>query len=150
MPWEKFVLEPKSRPNKKGGNMKKGILLSLVLLMALQVSVVSAGDDPSIKGKLRKNITKSMTKFIDRNTFQDSFVIYDPVLGELKKLTLVKLHSGIVKKGDFYVSCADFTDTRGAAYDIDFLVVDNEGRLRTVEAVVHSIEGKKRKYHLEN
>jgi hypothetical protein len=130
--------------------MRKRIAILTLAFLALQMNTAFAGNDPSIKGDLRDNISKSMNSFIDENTLQDSFVIYDPVAGELKKLQLQKLHSGIAKKSDFYVSCADFTDSSGKLYDVDFLVVEDGDSVKTVEAVVHSADGNKRKYHLEN
>jgi hypothetical protein len=130
--------------------MRKGTLLLLPALIALQISTAFAGDGPSVKGELKDNIKSSMKAFIDRNTLDNSFVIYDPVAGELKKLQFQELHDGIAHKGDFYVSCADFNDSNGKLYDIDFLVVEDGLSVKTVEAVVHAADGNKRKYHLEN
>ena len=33
--------------------------------------------------------------------------------------------------------------------DLDFLVIKDGDNLKTIQAVVHSVDGKKRKYHLE-
>ena len=130
--------------------MRKRTLLLSLALITLQVNTAFAGNGPGIKGELKNNIKNSMESFINRNTLDDSFVIYDPVAGELKKLQLQKLHAGIAQKGDFYVSCADFSDSSGKLYDIDFLVVEDGRSVKTVEAVVHAADGNKRKYHLEN
>ncbi len=75
--------------------------------------------------------------------------VYDSVQGSLLKLKLDKLHSGIVKKGDFYVSCADFKDQAGRKIDVDFMVRPSGNKLITTQALIHSVDGKKRKYHLE-
>lgn len=53
-------------------------------------------------------------------------------------------------KNGFYVSCADFVDQHGRKIDIDFLVRPAGDRLKTTQAIVHSIDGDKRQYHLEN
>jgi hypothetical protein len=108
-----------------------------------------AGDDPSIKGQMRTGIQAAMNEHIKDNMVDGRYAIYDAEKGELKWLTLDKLHEGIVKKGDFYVSCADFVDAQGKKYDIDYLVA-KEGSYRVLEAVVHAEDGKKRKYHLED
>ena len=105
--------------------MLKQRLLSIILVSSLMVTIVWAGDDPSIKGNLRLNIQTAMGSHVNQNTIQGDYIMYDAVKGELKKLKLTKLHSGIVKKGNFFVSCADFEDQRGKAYDIDFLVAEN-------------------------
>jgi|TARA_B110000495_G_scaffold192771_1_gene197293 hypothetical protein len=60
------------------------------------------------------------------------------------------LHKGVVKKGPFYVSCADFVDAKGRAYDLDFLVAGKGETLRVLQALVHSVDGEKRPYHLES
>ena len=75
--------------------------------------------------------------------------IYDAVGGKLLALKFAKLHEGVVKKGDFYVSCADFVDKKGTKVDLDFLVIKEGDNLQTIQALVHSLDGKKRKYHLE-
>ena len=113
----------------------KRLLLCLAAL-ALTTSAALAADAPSIKGQIRTDVQEAMKKHIARNTIGDHYVIYDAGKGELKKLTFKELHKGIVKKGDFYVSCADFV---AAGEDTHVL-----------QALVHSINGNKRKYHLED
>ncbi len=122
------------------------LLLGLSLLTA---PVANAADDPSIKGDLRTNIQATMDTFIKHQTIDGTLRLYDPVADELIKVKLKKLHPGIVKKGDFFVSCADFVDSKGRKYDLDFLVVPAGDKLITTQAIVHSVDGKKRKYHLE-
>ena len=124
----------------------KTVLAVPILALAF---TAQAADDPSIKGDLRKNIQASMNDFIQQQNINGSMYVYDAVDGKLLKLKLDKLHSGIVKKGDFYVSCADFRDGDGRKVDIDFLVRPSDNGLITTQALVHSIDGNKRKYHLE-
>jgi hypothetical protein len=130
--------------------MKQILNLFIIPLLFLGISIAYAGDDPSIQGKLREDIGISMQEYIKKNTMNNDFIIYDAVDGQLKRLEFDKLHKGIVKKGDFYVSCADFVDKEGNKYDIDFLVGDTGKGLETLEAVVHSVNKKKRKYHVED
>ena len=131
---------------------KTNFLFIAVIGISLLFStpVVLAADDPSIKGDLRQSIMDSMKTFIDNRIVNDRFYIYDASQGKLLKLKFDKLHEGIVKKGDFYVSCADFFDSSGKKIDLDFLVVKDGSQLKTIQAVVHSVDGKKRKYHLES
>lgn len=117
---------------------------------ALASGTAVAADDPSIKGQIRADIQSSMSAFVDAQKTSDGSVVhYDPVDGKLLKLTLVALHEGIVKKGHFYVSCADFKSESGTLYDIDFLVVPAQDGMRVNQAIVHSVDGVKRKYHVE-
>lgn len=122
-----------------------GILVSTLFA----ATTAWAGDDPSIKGDLRSNIQASMNDFITGQSVDDTMLVYDAVDGKLLELSLDNLHSGIVKKGDFYVSCADFIDQDGREIDIDFMVREKNDTLITTQALVHSIDGEKRTYHLE-
>ena len=138
---------------KYGGKMKNTIIgLRLATLLVISfwlASVALAGNDPSITGDLRENIKASMMSFIENRMVKDTFMIYDAGKGKLLKLKFDKLHDDIVKKGEFYVSCADFYDENGRKIDLDFLVIPDGEDMRTVQAVIHSVDGKKRKYHLE-
>jgi len=120
---------------------------TLVVLCANTSAI--AGDDPSIKGDLRGNIKESMNQFIKNQTIDNVLFVYDSVEGKLHKLKFDALHNGIVEKNGFYVSCADFKDQNGRKFDIDFLVRPSGSKLITTQALVHSVDGKKRKYHLE-
>ena len=125
-------------------------LATVLVISIVLTSIAFAGNDPSIKGDLRTNIKVSMMSFIENIMVNDTFMIYDASKGKLLRLKFDKLHDGIVKKGEFYVSCADFFDEKGKKVDLDFLVIPDGDDLRTVQAVIHAVDGKKRKYHLES
>ncbi len=126
------------------------VVLVSLFLFTLAASSSLAGDDPSIQGELRKGIQVSMKEFVDKQTIGGVYRHYDPVAGKLLELEPGEIHSGIVKKGDFYVSCADFVDPEGHKLDLDFLVIESGGELRTMQAIVHKVDGEKRPYDLEN
>jgi hypothetical protein len=133
-------------------SLHKTIIWTLAAIFSLAIvatGIVTAADDPSIKGALREDIKASMMSFIDGTMISDNYYIYDAVGGQLLELKFAKLHEGIVKKGNFYVSCADFIDENGSKVDLDFLVIKDGDNFKTIQAVVHSLDGKKRKYHLE-
>ncbi|HSG31868.1 MAG TPA: hypothetical protein VLB82_10020 [Thermodesulfobacteriota bacterium] len=130
--------------------MNKLVISAFSLMFVTLSMVVYAGDDPSIQGKPRTGSQTAMTNHINANTFDGKYVIYDAVQGKLLKLDFKELHAGLVKKGDFYVSCADFTDTQGNKYDLDFLVGEKSNDYFVVQALVHKVNTDKRKYHLEN
>ena len=125
-------------------------LATVFVISIVLTSVALAGNDPSIKGDLRTNIKASMMSFIENRMVNDTFMIYDASKGKLLRLKFDKLHDGIVKKGEFYISCADFFDEKGKKVDLDFLVIPDGDNLHTVQAVIHAVDGKKRKYHLES
>ncbi|MFQ5930990.1 MAG: hypothetical protein ACE5MM_01140 [Nitrospiraceae bacterium] len=128
----------------------KGIRIIAFVLVFVFSTMSFGADDPSIKGETRMGIQSAMKSHIDENVFNGKYLVYDAVEGKLKQLTLKKLHEGIVKKAEYYVSCADFVDNQGNLYDLDLLVVQQSGDFRVLETVVHSINGNKRKYHLED
>lgn len=126
----------------------RNLVLALALLVFGSPSVLLAGDDPSIQGELRKGIQASMTAYIDDHTVDGTFWHYDAVTGAVLELEFQELHAGIVKKGKFYVSCADFTDPAGQKLDLDFLVVGDKDGLTAVQGFVHKIGDEKRSYDL--
>lgn len=146
-----------AHPNQKGNGMMTTRKISTsgpaaiasIMLLALIAGSAQAGNDASIKGDLRTNIHKAMDAFVAHQRIDGRLNLYDPVDGKLLSLGSYELHSGIVKKGDFYVSCADFQNQEGRVIDVDFLVLPNHGQLQVTQGIVHSVEGKKRKYHLE-
>lgn len=129
---------------------KYAAVVFLLLAFTISDRPVEAADDPSIKGELRASIQTAMGELIQRNTVDGVFRHYDPVAGKLLRLQLKELHDGIVQKGDFYVSCADFKDEAGNTFDLDFLVVPAGDGVRAVQALVHKSDGVKRPYHLES
>ena len=130
--------------------MKRFLFIITICLTLGAATAAFSADDPSIKGETRTKTQKAMSDHIKENNFDGSYIIYDAVTGDLLRLQFKELHKGIVKKDDFYVSCADFTDKQGNKYDLDFLVVDNDGNFEVYEAIVHKVNGEKRKYDLED
>lgn len=121
-----------------------------ILLVGLLVTAAYASDDPSIKGQLRADIHHAMNTHIEANVIEGEYVLYDALRGKVLRMNLDELHEGIVSKGDFYVSCADFTDSSGNTYDIDFMVAGDEKDLSVYQAIVHEDKSGKRPYHLED
>ena len=130
--------------------MIRHLALSAAAALLLAAPAAQAGNDPSIEGDLRKNIQAAMDSWVGEQTVDGTVRLYDPVEGRLLELRFEELHDGIVKKGDFYVSCADFADQDGRKIDVDFLVLPDGDELIATQAIVHSVDGKKREYHLEN
>lgn len=124
------------------------LLLSLVL-SGILYSTAQAADDPSIEGALRMNIKAAMKTYILDNTVDGTLYVYDSADGELMELKFGALHEGVVRKGDFYVSCADFSTKDNQKIDLDILVKNVGANLVGSASLVHSINGEARQYHLE-
>jgi len=122
----------------------------MIAILSLVIATTTyAADDPTIKDQLRLDIQSAMKIHITENQIKGSYVYFDTKTGKLLKLQLEELHSGIVSKGDFYVSCADFRSSQGDLYDIDFLVSGEREHLRVYQAIIHKSPEGKRKYHIE-
>lgn len=123
--------------------------LALLLAAGLAMAPAFAADDPSIQGQLRADIQQAMNDFIEEQAVDGVLSIYDPLSDGVLHLTLKELHAGIVRKGDYFVSCADFVAPDGQIIDLDFLVREVDGKVRTTQAIVHKVGGEKRPYRLE-
>ena len=132
------------------GKVLKTIALVAGLLTLTAARAALAGDDPSIQGDLRTGLQAAMNTYVESQMVDDVVRHYDPVEGRLLRLKFERLHSGIVHKGDFYVSCADFVDQEGREIDVDFLVLPDGDALRATQGIVHAVDGEKRAYHLES
>jgi hypothetical protein len=130
--------------------MKKLVAITVAVVLFGVSLVAFAADDPSIKGKVREGIQQAMKNHVDEHMVDGIYMIYDAVTDNLLRLKFSKPHEGIVKKADFYVSCADFNDNAGKYYDVDFLVVEKDGAFQVLQGVVHKEGDQKRKYHLED
>ena len=126
----------------------KSIMVILILL-AFTLTAFAA-NDPSIKGEKRRAIQAAMQEHIGQNTVNGHYILYDTITDDVLKLKLAKLHDGIVKKADYYVSCADFHDRDGTYFDLDFMVIEKDGKFRALQGIVHKVGDVKRKYHLED
>ncbi len=113
-------------------------------------SVVGATEQPSITGQLRTHIQDTMQQYIANQSVDGKLFVYDAVKNKLLELTFKRLHAGVAKKGDFYVSCADFIDQDGAKVDLDFMVRPSGEAFIATQAIVHSIEGLQRAYHVSD
>ena len=126
----------------------KSIMVILVLL-AFTLTTFAA-NDPNIKGEKRRAIQAAMQEHIGQNTVNGHYILYDTITDDVLKLKLAKLHDGIVKKADYYISCADFYDRDGTYFDLDFMVIEKGGKFRALQGIVHKVGDVKRKYHLED
>lgn len=103
-----------------------------------------------------KKAQQAMKSYVTQLTAQDSFlpVVYQGKVLKLKIATSPKypdgFHNGVQNKGNLYTSCADFVDTKGNQYDVDFLVNKSEKKFVVIQPIIHSINGKKNPYDLSH
>ena len=124
--------------------------ITVILVLLAFTLTAFAANDPSIKGEKRRAIQAAMQEHISQNTVNGHYILYDTITDDVLKLKLAKLHDGIVKKADYYISCADFHDRDGTYFDLDFMVIEKDGKFRALQGIVHKVGDVKRKYHLED
>lgn len=100
----------------------------------------------------REDIRTAMKDYVVKESEETgTFDILDPETGTLRNLTLVRVHERVGKTGDYYYSCADFTDTNtGELLDLDLDVEYKEGGLNVVDVRIHKTSGKERYTYDEN
>ena len=85
------------------------------------------------------------THVLEKSEETGTFDILDPEIGLNRKLELVRVHERVGKTGDYYYSCADFTDVNtGEMLDLDLDVEDRDGELSVVDVRIHKLNGKER------
>ena len=125
------------------------VFLLVITGMAVSSSA-NAGDDLSIKGQLRTDITNSMEEYIAKQTIDGKLFVFDAVKNKLLELKSGKLHKRIAKDGEFYITCADYVDQDGQKIDLDFLVKTSGNKQITTQTIVHAVDDKYRPYHVSD
>ena len=100
-----------------------------------QVKVPAAGD-----------IRAAMKSYVDaKSQATGSFDVMDPETGKVRKLKLDRVHERVGKTGNYYYSCADFTDIdSGEKLDLDLDVENKDGGLNVVDVRIHKVNAKER------
>lgn len=98
--------------------------------------VAPTSDD--IRGAMKAYVVESSKE-------TGTFDILDPETGNIRNLALVRVHERVGKTGDYYYSCADFSDVNsGETLDLDLDVEDAGGELSVVDVRIHKLNGKER------
>ena len=76
---------------------------------------------------------------------EGAYTIDDEVTGQVRTLTLERVHDRVGKTGDLYYSCTDMRDTKtNEQLDLDFDVEAYEGQLEVVGERIHKLNGEAR------
>jgi len=112
----------------------------------------TAAKAEAVKAPTNDDIRSAMTAYVvAQSKSSGTFNIEDPDTGETLNLSLVNVHERIGKTGDYYYSCADFSDAAtGQTYDLDLDVADNAGRLSVVDVRIHKVGGEPRYTYDDN
>jgi len=104
------------------------------------------GTAAAVSEPTNEDIRNAMTAYVTaQSAANGTFNVKDPDTGETASLTLVNVHERVGKTGDYYYSCADFTNAdTGELYDLDLDVADNDGTLSVVEVRIHKVAGEAR------
>lgn len=76
---------------------------------------------------------------------QGAFKIMDERSGQMRDLTLIRVHERVGKTGDYYYSCTDMKDVAsGDVLDLDFDIEDLNNVLKVVDVRIHKDNGNPR------
>ena len=125
--------------------MKK-IIIGIFLITLALPGIALSGDDTSIPKSEKTKIQATMKNHIESFSSKGEFPIFDQQAKAVINVKFKGLHSGVVKKGDYFVSCADFVDQSGIEYDIDLLVSLSGKKYKVIESLVHKKNGEKFPY----
>jgi len=130
------------------GRIAIGLATLFTALLMLMVVAGRAADDPTIRGTLRPQIWSTMDDYIVSQTGDGIMRLYDPIEDRVLLMEFRGINDGIVREGDFFVSCADFVDQDGRKLDVDLLVLQSGENLKVTQAIVHKIQGAERSSNL--
>ena len=104
------------------------------------------GTTAAVSVPTNEDIRNAMTAYVTaQSAASGTFNVKDPDTGETINLTLVNVHQRVGKTGNYYYSCADFTNaSTGELYDLDLDVADIDGTLSVVEVRIHKVAGEAR------
>jgi len=92
---------------------------------------------------LREVIEKHVQSTMSAGTYD----VFDPKWGKDRQLELLTVHKGVRHMDEDYVVCVDFRDIQTRdVLDLDFVlnVVNDQGRLKVGDILVHKVNAKKR------
>ncbi|MBI2871360.1 MAG: hypothetical protein HYY14_06605 [Candidatus Omnitrophica bacterium] len=91
-------------------------------------------------------IRQAIQEYIaDVEEVEGAFTIEDEVTGNLRTLTLERVHERVGKTGDLFYSCTDMKDTETSeVLDLDFDVESSEGELFVIDTRIHKVSDKPR------
>lgn len=84
----------------------------------------------------KKAVRAAMVEYIEAKTVDGVYLI------ENEATSLDYIHSGVSEEEGLYVSCADFKKA-GDTYDIDYYVMEEDGKYVVVKEALHKRNGKK-------
>jgi len=109
-----------------------------VIVLALLLAVFMGCIDPQsqVRESEKEAIQRAMETYIQDKVTREGGTYSI----ERTKAEFDYLHAGVEKKGDAFVSCADFKVGEDV-YDVDYYVKSVEGEYTVVKEILHKIKG---------
>jgi cytochrome c556 len=117
---------------------KEGMQMRYVLFVVLFLITLVGACSSEAGGVDKEAAQEAMRTYIDAKMAKGG----GPYDIQGTKAEFDYIHSGVKKKGDFYVSCADFK-AGGDVYDIDYYVKSDGEKYVVVKELFHKKNGKK-------
>lgn len=120
-------------------NDLKAPLMGLGILAALVATNPAAAEDSEAADR------EAIRAHVEAHAKDGKYKVYDPRAGRNLELELESVHETAhpVPSGEIFY-CADFRDTEGNLYDLDFYVERDPEGPHVVESLVHKANGKDR------
>ena len=96
-----------------------------------------SGNGDQIKGYLRKQVKETIKEYINSNTVDGRYLVFNEAQDITKRLYLKELHKTVTRSKGFFVNSADFTDEEGNRYSIDFIVAKRNNSLYVMNALMY-------------
>ncbi len=123
--------------------------ITAILTASFLIIACSAWGHEGIATSHRDAIQKAMKNYIERvsdDNGNGKFPVFDPSKRTIVQLKFDYLHDSVEVVGrdnPYFVTCADFVDSKGVRYDLDFLVSKNH---EVVAVLIHAVNGHKTPY----
>lgn len=129
--------------------MKTKFILNFVVLLAIftfvSVAHAAEGKGEGVSEQAKSAVKSAIKEHIDAKTASQGgiYVLEDAKKGQMK-LKFDYIHEGVNKQENQYVSCVDFIDAQKNAYDVDFFIVEKDGKYSVDKVSVHKEKGPKK------
>lgn len=99
-----------------------------------------------------EDVRAEMESYVVKKAGEEGIIkIFDPETGTTRKLKFDRVHERVGKTGDYYYSCADFTDTESEEnLDLDIDMEYKDGAFTVAGVRIHKVNGKERYTYDEN
>lgn len=114
-------------------------ILAIISLLAIAGAIGSSAAADSIRPETRIALFQELESYIQRNSKNGVFSVFDDKTGMKIDTRLKNLHPFMFKKGDLYMLCADFVGDDGQHVVVDFFIPTDPGEDEVYKVFYHVV-----------